>query len=60
MENVFFVPEEARWVTIASNAHKPEIGIIIDNAMKAIEKTNTSLKNVLPKTMLILIWIKQF
>lgn len=49
MENVFFVPEEARWVTIASNAHKPEIGIIIDNAMKAIEKTNTSLKNVLPK-----------
>lgn len=49
MENVFFVPEEARWVTIASKAHKPEIGIIIDNAMKAIEKTNTSLKNVLPK-----------
>ena len=49
MENVFFVPEEARWVTIASNAHKPEIGIIIDNAMKAIEKTNPSLKNVLPK-----------
>lgn len=49
MENVFFVPEEARWVTIASNAHKPEIGIIIDNAMKAIKKTNTSLKNVLPK-----------
>ena len=49
MENVFLVPEEARWVTIASNAHKPEIGIIIDNAMKAIEKTNTSLKNVLPK-----------
>lgn len=49
MENVFFVPEEARWVTIASNAHKPEIGIIIDNAMKSIEKTNTSLKNVLPK-----------
>ena len=49
MENVFFVPEEARWVTLASNAHKPEIGIIIDNAMKAIEKTNTSLKNVLPK-----------
>lgn len=49
MENVFFVPEEARWVTIASNAHKPAIGIIIDNAMKAIEKTNTSLKNVLPK-----------
>ncbi len=25
MENVFFVPEEARWSTIASAAHTPEI-----------------------------------
>ena len=49
MENVFFVPEESRWSTIASAAHTPEIGIVIDNAMKAIEADNKSLKDVLPK-----------
>ena len=49
MENIFFVPEEARWKTIASAAHTPEIGTIIDNAMRAIEKENPALKNVLPK-----------
>ena len=49
MENVFFVPEEARWSKIASSAHTPEIGTTIDNAMRAIEKENTALKNVLPK-----------
>lgn len=48
-ENIFFVPEEARWGKIASSAHKSEIGIVIDEAMRAIEKENTSLKNVLPK-----------
>ena len=48
-ENVFFVPEEARWNVIANAAHSPEIGIVIDNAMRAIEKENDSLKNVLPK-----------
>lgn len=48
-ENVFFVPEEARWSTIASSAHTHEIGTVIDNAMRAIESENKSLKNVLPK-----------
>lgn len=47
--NVFYLPPESRWETIASNAHKPEIGKIIDNAMEAIETENQSLKNVLPK-----------
>ncbi|MCR5108637.1 MAG: N-6 DNA methylase [Lachnospiraceae bacterium] len=49
MENVFFVPQEARWNTIASAAHTPEIGVVIDNAMRAIESENSALKNVLPK-----------
>ena len=49
MKNVFFVPEEARWNTIAAAAHTPEIGTVIDNAMRAIESENKSLKNVLPK-----------
>ena len=48
-DNIFFVPEKARWSTIAAAAHTPEIGIVIDNAMKAIESENKSLKNVLPK-----------
>ncbi|MGF0143836.1 N-6 DNA methylase [Sharpea azabuensis] len=49
MDNVFFVPEEARWKTIAAEAHTPEIGTVIDKAMRAIEDDNKSLKGVLPK-----------
>lgn len=48
-DNIFYVPEEARWDRIASCAHTPEIGTVIDEAMRSIEKENTSLKNVLPK-----------
>lgn len=48
-DNIFFVPTEARWDKIASAAHTPEIGAIIDNAMRAIEAENKTLKNVLPK-----------
>lgn len=48
-DNIFFVPEDARWGKIAAAAHKPEIGTVIDNAMRSIEADNTKLKNVLPK-----------
>lgn len=48
-ENVFFVPENARWSKIALAAHTPEIGTVIDDAMRAIEADNKKLKNVLPK-----------
>ena len=48
-KNIFFVPPEARWNKIAEAAHTPEIGTVIDNAMRAIEKDNKKLKNVLPK-----------
>ncbi|MGN0317672.1 MAG: N-6 DNA methylase [Lachnospira sp.] len=48
-DNIFFVPEEARWSTIAVAAHTPEIGMVIDNAMRAIEADNKKLKGVLPK-----------
>ena len=48
-EGIFFVPENARWNVIASNAHTPEIGTIIDEAMRAIEKENNRLKDILPK-----------
>lgn len=48
-ENVFFVPKEARWAYIRSNAKQSTIGQIIDEAMIAIEKENKTLKGVLPK-----------
>jgi len=47
--NIFFVPEEARWSRIAENAHTPEIGVIIDKAMQAIERENARLRGILPK-----------
>ena len=46
---VFWVPREARWNYLASNAKKPEIGKLIDDAMDAIEKENRSLRGVLVK-----------
>lgn len=48
-ENIFFVPQKARWSVISENAHKPEIGKIIDEAMRLIEAENDKLKNILPK-----------
>lgn len=48
-ENVFFVPQEARWQYLVSKAKLPEVGKYIDDAMDAIEKENSSLKGVLPK-----------
>ena len=48
-ENIFFVPEKARWNYLKANAKNPEIGKMIDEAMEAIEKENPSLKGVLPK-----------
>ena len=48
-ENIFFVPENARWSVIAGAAHTPEIGTVIDEAMRAIEQENKRLKDILPK-----------
>ena len=48
-ESVFFVPPAARWPHLVANATKPNIGVLIDAAMDALEKENPSLKNILPK-----------
>ena len=48
-EGIFFVPKSARWETVAAAAHTPEIGKVIDEAMRQIEADNDKLKNVLPK-----------
>ncbi|MGJ4844851.1 type I restriction-modification system subunit M [Leifsonia sp. Le1] len=48
-QNVFWVPELARWSDIQSAAKQPEIGQRIDQAMDLIEKENSSLRGVLPR-----------
>lgn len=48
-EGIFFVPPKARWSEIAAKAHTPEIGTVIDDAMRSIEKENKRLKDILPK-----------
>ena len=48
-ENVFFVPEKARWSYIQSQGKMPNIGKLIDDAMDLIEADNPTLKGILPK-----------
>ncbi len=48
-DNVFWVPKDARWSHLQASAKLPTIGTLIDDAMRAIEKDNESLKGVLPK-----------
>ena len=48
-ENVFFVPQNARWSYMLSRAKLPSIGQDVDSAMEAIEKDNPTLKGILPK-----------
>ena len=48
-DNIFFVPEKARWSILKDNARKANIGNIIDEAMLEIERENESLKGVLNK-----------
>jgi type I restriction enzyme M protein len=47
--SIFWVPPEARWAYLKSMAPQPTIGRLVDDAMSAIERDNTSLKGVLPK-----------
>jgi type I restriction enzyme M protein len=46
---IFWVPPQARWDYLAKNAKKPDIGIMVDEALDAIERDNSSLKGVLVK-----------
>lgn len=48
-ENIFYVPKKSRWEYLVEHSKDANIGEIIDDALTAIEKENTSLKNVLPK-----------
>lgn len=48
-DNIFWVPKDARWSHLQANAKQASIGTLIDDAMRALEKDNESLKGVLPK-----------
>ena len=48
-ENIFWVPPEARWSRLKAQARQPDIGRLVDDAMTAIERDNSALKDVLPK-----------
>lgn len=48
-QNIFYVPEEARWNYISQHSNTQEIGTIIDKAMVFIENENRRLKGILPK-----------
>lgn len=48
-ESVFWVPEGARWDRLAANAKAADIGVQVDDAMREIERENTSLQDALPK-----------
>ena len=48
-DNIFFVPEQARWSYLVAHSKDYNIGEILDNALTLIEKENTELKGVLFK-----------
>ncbi len=48
-DNIFWVPPEARWQQVQTQARQPSIGQTVDAAMVAIERDNPSLRDVLPK-----------
>ena len=47
-DNVFYIPECARWSFIMENAKQPDIAIIIDTALHEIEMKNPTLSGALP------------
>ena len=49
MENIFYVPQKARWEYLNIHSKDDNIGQIIDEALEEIEKENPTLKGVLIK-----------
>ncbi len=47
-DNIFYLPEEARWSFIKQNAKQDDIAVRIDTALSTIEKRNQTLKGALP------------
>jgi type I restriction enzyme M protein len=47
-QNVFWVPKEARWSFLQAKAKSPKIGVMVDDALIALEKANIGEKNRIP------------
>ena len=47
-DNVFYLPEDARWSTIGKQAKQDDIAVRIDTALHTVEKSNKSLRGALP------------
>lgn len=47
-DNIFYLPEEARWSFIKQHAKQDNIAVLIDTALSTIEKRNPTLKGALP------------
>ena len=48
-DNVFWVPQDARWENLRAQAKQSDIGSIIDAAMTSIENDNASLRGKMDK-----------
>jgi len=49
-DGTMYVPEKARWDYIKKNAHQPNIGEILDDAIESLEREHPKqLKDVIPK-----------
>ncbi|SQJ45343.1 DNA methyltransferase [Salmonella enterica] len=47
-DNIFYLPEEARWSFIKQHAKQDNLAVLIDTALSTIEKRNPTLKGALP------------
>jgi type I restriction enzyme M protein len=48
-EGIFWVPPEARWSHLKTQARQPTVGTLVDDAMAGVERDNPSLGGVLPR-----------
>lgn len=50
-DNVFYLPEDARWSFIQKQAKQDDIAVKIDTALHTVEKNNASLEGALPDVL---------
>ena len=48
-QDIFWVPVDARWSNLRSQARQNTIGQVVDAAMTAVERDNPALRGVLPR-----------
>ena len=48
-ESTFYIPKQARWGFFQDNSKSPDIGLLIDKGLDAIEGENEELEGILPK-----------